>query len=184
MFTDFFSFLTSLSDKLSTGGENENFVDFYNDYFASTSVCGNILLYALIISLVFAVVYYFVVCNNSFALAKRFVWAGVLALVFICTFFVSQGCIIGRDNEDAESSTGIYYSAYQTETAKLDNTDDPDERAEIQETAQTFRDAFNSGDESLPVEMSIVNGIYAMLLFFVFSLVFKKHTNHGAAIPF
>lgn len=184
MLTDFFSFLTSLSDKLATGGENENFVDFYNDYFAGTSVCGTILLDALLISLVIAVIYYFFVCNKYFVLAKRLVWLGVLAVVFVCTFFVSHACIIGSDNEEAEKSTGVYYSAYQTETAKLDNTDDPNERTQILETAQAFRDAFDSGEESLPIEMSLVNSFYAMLLFFVFSLIFKKYTIHGAAIPF
>lgn len=184
MFTDFFSFLTSLPDKLASGGDNENFVDFYNDYFAGTSVCGTILLYALIISLVIAGVYYFGICNKYFVLAKRLVWLGVLALVFICTYFVSYECIKGSDNEEAENSTGVYYSAYQTETDKLDNTDDPTERTQIQETALMFRNSFDSGEETLPIEISIVNSFYAILLFFIFSLAFKKHTIHGSAIPF
>lgn len=181
---DFFSWITSLSEKISTGGDNEDYVDFYANYFEHTSVCSNILIASFAISLVIALLYYFIICNKFFYLAKRIGWGIVLIITFATTYFVTDTIVVGQDNEDPGSSSGIFFSSYQTETFKLNETLDDKTRASIQETAESFREIFESGEESLPTELSLVNSFYAIIFFFIFSLIFKRHTVHGSAIPF
>lgn len=191
MFTDFYSWCTSLGEKLLTGGgKNEEFVDYYTGYFVDTSVCSTIFWTGMGIAAAIAALYYFGVCNFVFKLAKRWVWLCVLALVFVITLFTTIPQIVGHDAEDPESSTGIFKIAYDIEAKKLDGTDDDGMREELQQTASKFREQFLAKEdgfmmrESLPLEMALENAVYAMLLFIVLSILFKRHTTHGAAVPF
>lgn len=190
MFTELYSWCTSLGDKILNGGENEEFIDYYTGYFVDTSVCSTIFWTSMGIAAAIAVLYYFGICNFIFQLAKRWVWLCVLALVFIITLFTTTHQIVGNDADNPEDATGIFFSAYTTESDKLDGTDDDDMREELQQTAADFREQFLSKEdsdimrESLPLEMAITNAIYAILLFTILSFIFKRHTTHGAAIPF
>lgn len=190
MFTDLYSWCTSLGDKLSSGGENSEFIDYYTGYFNDTSVCSTIFWTGMAIAAAIAALYYFGVCNFVFKLAKRWVWLCVLALVFVVTLFTTIPQIVGHDAENPEDATGIFYEAYNIESEKLDGTEDDDMRSELQQTASDFREQFLSKEdsvlmrESLPLEMALANAVYAILLFVVLSFAFKRYTTHGSAIPF
>ena len=190
MFTNFYSWCTSLGDKLLNGGENEEFIDYYTGYFAHTSVCSTIFWTGMGIAAVIASLYYFGVCNLVFRLAKRWVWLCVLALVFVITFFTTIPQIVGHDADNPENSTGVFLVAYSIESDKLDGTDDDNMREELQQTAADFREQFLAKEnsvmmrESLPLEMALANAVYAIVLFVILSFLFKRHTTHGAAVPF
>lgn len=190
MFTDFYSWCTSLGEKLLNGGENEEFIDYYTGYFADTSVCSTIFWSAMGIAAAIAALYYFGICNFVFKLAKRWVWLCVLALVFVITLFTTIPQIVGHDADDPQDATGIFIVAYNIESDKLDGTDDDSMREEIQQIASGFREEFLAKEdsllmrESLPLEMALTNAVYAILLFIVLSFLFKRHTTHGAAVPF
>ncbi|MBQ2950547.1 MAG: hypothetical protein IJE12_05810 [Prevotella sp.] len=191
MFTKLYSWCTSLGDKLINGGENSEFVDYYTGYFIDTPVCSNIFLAGIGIALVIALIFYFGICNFVFSLAKRWVWAIVLVIVFVSTMFTTIPMIVGNNAEVAEDATGIFAKAYAIEESKLDLTEDTDQRDEITAVATEFRDQFISKEddstvmgEDLPMEMAITNAVYSVILFFIFSLLFKKHTRDGSAIPF
>lgn len=189
-FTNFYSWCTSLGDKLLNGGENEEFIDYYTGYFADTSVCSTIFWTGVCIAAVIAVLYYFGICNFAFKLAKRWVWLCVLALVFVVTMFTTIPQIVGNDAEDPEDATGVFFESYNIESEKLDGTDDDSMREELQQIASDFREQFLAKEdgvmmrESLPYEMALVNAIYATILFVVLSFLFKRYTTHGAAVPF
>lgn len=188
MFTKIYSWCTSLGDKLQNGGVNEEFVDYYTGYFADTSVCSTIFWTGVGIAVFTAVLYYFGICNFIFKFAKRWVWLCVLALVYIITLFVTIPQIVGHDADNPEDATGIFFVSYNIESEKLDGTEDDSMREEIQQTASGFREQFLAKDsvimhESLPLEIALVNAFYANLLFIVLSLLFKRHTTHGAAVP-
>lgn len=190
MFTDFYSWCTSLGDKLLNGGVNEDFVDYYTAYFVDTSVCSTIFWTGMGIAAVFAILFYFGVCNFSFRLAKRRVWLCVLALLYATTVFTTIPLIVGHDAEDSEDSTGIFAVSKAVEGNKLDGTTDGAMRDELSLTASDFREQFHAKEdggtmiESLPMEMALVNAFYAILCFFILSILFKRYTTHGAAIPF
>lgn len=190
MFTDFYSWCTSLGDKLLNGGEDEEFVDYYTGYFIDTSICNTIFWTGMGIAAVIAVLYYFGICNFVFKLAKRWVWLCMLALVFVITLFTTIPQIVGHDADDPEYATGIFSVTYIIESDKLDGTDDDSMREEIQQKAASFREQFLTKEDSsmmsetLPLEMALTNAVYAILLFIVLSILFKRHTTHGAAVPF
>lgn len=191
MFTDFYSWCTSLGEKLLNGGEeNKEFVDYYTGYFADTSVCSTIFWTGMGIAAAIAALYYFGICNFVFKLAKRWVWLCVLALVFAITLFTTISQIVGHDADNPEEATGIFFVAYNIESDKLDGTDDDSMREELQQTASDFREQFLAKEdsvmmrESLPLEMALANAVYAIWLFIVLSFLFKRYTTHGAAVPF
>jgi len=188
MYTDFYSWFTSLGEKLSNGIEdNPDFVDYYNAYFKDTAVCGTIFWTAIVIAVAFALLYYFGVCNFFFKLAKRWVWMCVLAVVFLITFFTTSPLIVGNNSENPEESTGIFYVAYETETDKLESTGDDEARNGIMSTAEDFRKSFDDNmfvmEESLPLEMATTNACLAAFVFIILSFILKRFTVHGSSIP-
>lgn len=197
-FNIFFSRVTSLGDKLNGMDlENPDYVDYYVDYFQETSICSTIGWMGILIALGVALLFYYVICNKVYVLAKRYVWFILLALVFIVTFSLSVSTIIGQDNDNPDQSSGVFYTSHNvTETRLLNGTEDEDARDEILETANSYREQFKSSEnsafmsESLPFEMGIANGIASAVLFIVFSFlitrvpVLRSLTIHGTGIPF
>lgn len=188
MYTDLYSWFTSLGEKLSNGIEdNPDYVDYYKAYFEDTAICGTIFWVAIIIAVAFALLYYFGVCNFFFKLAKRWIWLSVLALVFMITLFATSPLIVGYNTENPEESTGVFFAAYETETEKLENTSDDEARNAIMTTASDFRDRFDGSmfimEEELPFEMALVNACLAAFVFIILSFILKRFTVHGSSIP-
>lgn len=190
MIADLFRWCTSLGSKTLGEGDYADFVDYYRDYFDGTPVCSTIFWTGLAIAGVIALLFYFGICNFVFKLAKRWVWFCALALVFVITFFVTIPQIVGHDADNPDDATGIFFSAYQTEDDKIQDADD-EAREEIKMLTQQYCEQFQMLDDEsetmrdyLPVEMALANSVYALLFFFILSLVFKRFTTHGTAIPF
>lgn len=188
-FTDLYSWCTSLGDKIVTGGENEEFIDYYTGYFVDTPVCRTVFLMGMAIAALIAALYYFGACNFVFRLAKRWVWLCVLVLVFLATLFATIPQIVGVCGDNIDNSTGIFKTAYDVADTKKDFVSDESATNEIEVLRQEFCDQFVAGEdsfmmsESLPLEMALANAVYASLLFIILSFVFKRFTIHGAAIP-
>lgn len=181
---------SSLGDKILTGGDNPDFVDYYTGYFIETSICRTIFLTGIGIAFVIALIFYFGICNFVFKLAKLWTWLIVLVFVFGISFFTTIPLIVGNDADNPEEATGVFFNAYDIESEKLDGTDDDSMREEIQQTASDFREKFLAEEdsfmmrESLPLEMAFLNALYAVVSLIIFSFLFKRHTTHGEAIPF
>ena len=175
-----YSWCTSLVEKL----ESSDYVEYFQDYFVETSVCTNVFIVGFISSLVIAAIYYFVICNKSFALAKRYFWAITVFVTFLTSLIISYSVVMGSDSGDPEESTGIFYSSYKTQERLVDFASGNDEvTIEINNAADNYRESLRSGEELLPMEIALVNAFYSILFYLLFSLLFKKHTTHGKAIP-
>lgn len=175
-----FSWCTSLTEKL----ESSNYVEYFHDYFVETAICAKVLGVGLLIALLVALIYYWFVCNRFFALAKRGVWIVILLLTFVASIFISYQMIMGNDSGDSDNSTGIYLASYLTEEELVSNTNgNTDAIVAINTTAGNYRNELSSGIETLPIEIAIVNAFYTIIFYLLFSLVLKKHTTHGKAIP-
>ena len=174
-----YSWCTSLAEKL----ENSEYVEYLEDYFVNTSVCTTVFIVGWVCALVIALIYYFIICNKSFALAKRYFWV-ITVLVTILTSFIISYCVVkGSDSGDPEKSTGIFQSSYNTQERLVDFTSNDNVRIEINNAAYNYRESLRRGEELLPVEIALVNAFYSILFYLLFSLLFKKHTTHGKAIP-
>ena len=175
-----YSWCTSLVEKL----ESSEYVEYFQDYFVETSVCTNVFIVGLISALVIAVIYYFIICNKSFTLAKRYFWAITVFVTFLTSLIISYSVVVGSDSGDPEESTGIFYSSYKTQERLVEFASGNDEvTIEINNAADNYRESLRSGEELLPMEIALVNAFYSILLYLLFSLLFKKHTTHGKAIP-
>lgn len=175
-----YSWCTSLVEKL----ESSDYVEYFQDYFVETSVCTNVFIVGFISALVIAVIYYFIICNKSFALAKRYFWAITVFVTFLTSLIISYSVVMGSDSGDPEESTGIFYSSYKTQERLVEFASGNDEvTIEINNAADNYRVALSSGDELLPMEIALVNAFYSILFYLSFSLLFKKYTTHGKAIP-
>ena len=176
----FYSWCTSLVEKL----ESSDYVEYFQDYFVETSVCTNVFIVGFISALVIAVIYYFIICNKSFVLAKRYFWAITVFVTFLTSLIISYSVVMGSDSGDPEESTGIFYSSYKTQERLVEFASGNDEvTIEINNAADNYRESLRSGEELLPMEIALVNAFYSILFYLLFSLLFKKHTTHGKAIP-
>lgn len=192
MFKYFYTWCTSLGGKLEGNEESSDFVNYYTAYFEETSICSTIFWIAVVVGAVLATAYYFGICNFVFKLAKRWWWALVMVIVFGTTFFITRPVIVGTDGGDSETSTGIFLSSYVTESNELEYIgEDENGQNEVTEIALQFREQFlpkgedlGGTTDSLPTEMALANGIYAALIFFLLSILLKRFTTHGSAIPF
>ena len=175
-----YSWCTSLVEKL----ESSEYEEYFHDYFVETAVCTNVFIVGVVSALVIALIYYFIICNKSFTLAKRYFWAITVLVTFLTSLVISYSVIMGVDSGDPEECTGIFYSSYRTQERLIENANGNDERiTEINVEADNFRDALRSGEELLPMEIALVNAFYSILFYLLFSLLFKKYTTHGKAIP-
>lgn len=175
-----YSWCTSLAEKLESG----DYVEYFQDYFVGTSICTNVFIVGFISALVIAVFYYFIICNKSFALAKRYFWAITVFVTFLTSLIISYSVVMGSDSGDPEETTGIFYSSYKTQERLVEFASGNDEVIiEINNAADNYRESLRSGEELLPMEIALVNAFYSILFYLLFSLLFKKHTTHGKAIP-
>lgn len=88
-----YSWCTSLFEKL----ESSDYVEYFQDYFVETSVCTNVFIVGFISALVIAAIYYFIICNKSFALAKRYFWAITVFVTFLTSLIISFSVVMGSD---------------------------------------------------------------------------------------
>ncbi|MBR1786967.1 MAG: hypothetical protein IJ756_07430 [Paludibacteraceae bacterium] len=198
IFTPVYSWCTALSDRLTT---QDDFISYYKNYFEGTSVCSNVFLVAVCVAAAIACFYYFVCCNLSFASAKRYIWVMVLALSFLTTLCITPHFIVGHYDEkglvNGDSNTRLFLSAKETLADILQNIYDEETMSEVianaEDYAKQFRGIgkqpafiamFMSMDEKIPLQMSLLNGVYSMLIFTLLSIIFKRFTTHGKAIPF
>lgn len=175
-----YSWCTSLGEKL--GGDY--YANYFQDYFVGTSVCTNVFIVGFVSALIIAAIYYFVICNKSYALAKRYIWVITVFVTFLISSLISYNVIMGTDSGDPEECTGIFGSSYATQERLVDYAAGNEETIkEYINTAENYRESLRIGEESLPLEMSVMNAFYSILFYFIFSLLFKNHTTHGKAIP-
>ena len=197
IFTPFYTWCTKLGERLNV---QDKFFDYYKDYFQDKSVCMNVFLIAILVSLIVSVLYY-LCCHTSFAAAKRYIWGIVLGLNFILIMAITPYYIVGKYDETGlyagDKHTLLFNSAKTTMEGKLSLVEDDDYRSKITQTAEDFAQKFKATskikttaigmftmEEKIPVQMSLMNAIYGTIFFFLFSLIFKRFTTHGKAIPF
>ena len=197
IFTPLYSWCTSLGERLQT---QDDFITYYQNYFEETSVCSRVFWVAAVVALVIACIYYFVCCNLSFSAAKRYIWLMVFLISFVITFFITPNVIVGHyDGFGGDQyNSGNTYLFRSIEGTLQEIISDINDNSQVEEANQIAEDCalrfigtnksaslgMFTMDEKIPLQMSLVNGIYSMLIFFVLSVIFKRFTIHGKAIPF
>ena len=176
-----YEWCTSLSETMRGSYEA-----FYNDYFTDGSVLTTVFLIGLGIALIISLVYYLVICNFSFKLSKRWFWLIILVATGILSMFISEKKLVGRYDFDREKCTGIYKSVYGNDGTRerlLYMAATEEDRNQIESSCAVFSNDIREGSETIFAELSLVNALYSIIIFVVFSILFKRFSTHGKAIP-
>lgn len=180
MGSSLFSWATDLKDLCSTS----DYSQFFNHYFMETDACLWTFLIGVGIAVVVGAIFYFGICNTRFSLSTRLVW--VVAMIICCaaTFFVSDIYLKGHDGGEASSSSGLFLDSYNLQDDYAQSIeDDDDQLAEWNEQADEFRQDLATGSFDIITKISVINTVYALLVFILFSLCVKGTTTHGKNIP-
>lgn len=162
-----------------------DFARYYSDYFLETDVCLNIFIVMLIVSVAMCAIFYLWLGRTTIRFANVPSWIAAVVISGAATFGISAAMIYGNyDSDDSQNCTGIYQSSYQTlyhlNETYGDNIENIDNETAI---AESFRQALDSGDESIPMGMAAINALYTVILTIALSFVFKRYSIHSIAIP-
>lgn len=176
----------------------------YHDHFFQTS--GGFLWAigaAFVVALVCAIVFYFGLCNSrkTFKAATMPVWVVTLIITGVVTFlFTSQVLIghgsgaIGDDEEeevDAAANNGasqgklhnfyVDMEQYYNQSALNEDitSDELDDRLQVKEE---IIENLNQG-EDVAMLFNLNATLYALLFFYIISLILKGFTKHGIMLP-
>ncbi|MDR2474922.1 MAG: hypothetical protein LBD45_03605, partial [Bacteroidales bacterium] len=129
------------------------------------------------IALALALIYYFVCGNRLFKWSKVYVWIIVLAL--------AGGMGYGVTYSYAKKSliTGVE-KRYTKEKGRIEG--EAEYVSQMHKELDKWKKEWTREAKSNPkvIYFSLISVFYAMLFFFIFSLLFKKHTVYAKVIPF
>lgn len=175
-----YSWATDLKDLCST----DKYSEFFNNYFMESDVCLWTFIIGLGIAVAVCSIFYFGICNKSYALSTRLNWFVALIVCGVITFFASLMYVKGHDGGDASSSTGLYLSSYTLQDNYAVSIEDNDDQlVEWNQTCDDFRDDLSTGVFDIINMISLINTLYATLLFILMSFCVKGATTHGKNIP-
>ena len=183
MGSSLFSWATDLVELCSTS----EYSQFFNHYFMETDVCLWTFLIGLAIAIGVGAIFYFVIGNVSYALSSRLTW--IIALIICCaaTFFASSLYVEGHNGEGASTSSGFYKDSYELQDNYAEEIaeDDVDgeQLAEWNALCDEFRQELGQDSFKIITHIAIINMVYALLIFIIFSFCVKKTTIHAKYIP-
>lgn len=188
-----FNWATSLVDCQTVQGDYPEHTQYFLNYFGDGGVCSKLFFTSLALALGLNIIYY-LLCRFSFSLAKRRYWLLSILLVFGIVFFVCKGQILGKYSDNPDKCTNFYFSIGDTETFLVNQCEpDLDLMDHQRVVAELVRNELLTDTrtiESLPSarelveQLALVSGFYALIFFFLFSLVNKRWSIHATAIPF
>lgn len=175
---DFFYYLVTNSKDWET--------IFHKNYFSDGVGFTWGVIGALAIAALCAIIFYFGCCNskNTCKLANLSVWAIFLVVAGALGYFYADTVLIGDANPKSTFYAHSFYKANEDcyiAAIKAGKTD-----TELHDMAQK-KDQIKSNlknGKDVRFEFDITTAVLAILFFFVFSLVVKRFTVNGKAIPF
>lgn len=161
---------------------------YHQNFFVDHNAFVYGLVWAIVLALVFAIAFYFCLCNNkeSCSSAKLPVWLVFLALSGISSYLVADWGIIGKKNITDQTSVFYKYSFYNTNEAyyaeQARNNSNEQLLQELAKKKNEIRMDLNQGnDVRVPFDMTCA--VYGLIFFYLFSVVLKGFTINGKTIP-
>jgi len=166
---------------------------FHTNFFETNGAFFFGLLWAFIIGVALAAIFYLVCCNNkeSNALAKIHVWAIFLILAGALTFFVADWGIIGQ--RGAKVGSSFYeHSFYKANEKLFTELTNPSKHAEIaknptvvQQLASTKQNIKQDLDHGKDVRniFNITCVVWSIIFFYLASITIKGYTRFGIPVP-
>lgn len=138
-------------------------------------------LVALAAGVVVALAFYFGCCNNrnSSSMATVSMWIISLVLSGAIAFSVADFAIVGVGEESSFVAENEVYYNEQYADSDLDNDQLQLVRDEMDEIAESL----SSGENQAALPFAAGCAVYALLFFYITSVVIKGHTISGVSIP-
>lgn len=178
------SFIYSWATDLENLCSTNDYSEFFNYYFMKSDVCLWTFLIGLGIAVALCAIFYFGICNRSYTLSTRLNWFVALFVCGVITFLSSNTYVKGHDGEGSSSSTGLYSSSYNLQNNYEEEVrDNSNQLTEWEQTCDDFRNKLSTDGFEIITEISLLNTLYALLLFILMSFCVKGTTTHGKNIP-
>lgn len=163
--------------------------NFHFNYFMDEGGFAELFIAAVVIGVVVSAIFYFGFCNSekSNKLATLANWFICMVVAAVVAFGYTDIITIGHDANDEGVRTGFYQSNEDYYNAKCDN------QVEEGLTAQDINDLGQRkdiiagdlndwNDVRLPLDLMVT--FYAVLFYFLASILLKRFTINGKTIPF
>lgn len=166
----------------------KHFPKFHENFFVANNACLYGLLVALGTALLLSLCFYFGCANNKRenSLATIPVWTGFLVATAIVVFLIANFCIIGKSNTRDAGSMFYKYSFYKANTEYVirEKRNNPNEQlvTKLDNDKQIIDRELNEG-KGVRYPFSIGCAMYAMLFFYVISVLVKSSSYQGQTIP-
>lgn len=184
----FFQWLPDFVSRIDGEGEYAQFGEYYRDFLIESGICGSVITWGLIVTLIVVSLYYFIGCNKWHAVANRPIWGVVLLLTCGITFLMTYNSVLGNYDEKKEHLSGVYAVALNNDNGTWQRLrkgiEDEEHLSRIDRVRDAYIEQFRNGSEKLPIEMGLAVSLFTLIEFFGFSIWFKRYTRHGAGVPF
>lgn len=162
----------------------------YHENFFNTEGAFSIgLFYALILGIVFALIFYFGFCNNpkSCSSAVLPVWITFLLISSVVAYFAADWMIIGKSGERNRESIFYKSSFYQANEEYFikqsrQNSTNTQLIKELTAKKNEIKSALDKGGD-VRFDFCLTTAILCMIFFYITSLLVKSFTIHGKTIP-
>lgn len=162
--------------------------DYHMNFFETHGAFSTAFIIAAIVALLLAAIYYFGFCmsRKTIGMANVPVWIVCLLLTGVLTFTTTSLVLIGSDSEDGDETALTYqHSFYRNmEDYYIEISEDAPatEQEQMMNEKNDIVDRLNMG-EDVALMFNINSTIYAIIFFYIFSLLMKGFTTNGLAIP-
>lgn len=175
-------------DKLFFWVNLEDDYGFHNQFFVEENAFITGLIVSLVIGVVVSAAYYFGCCNSKTSLSTANIpsWVIALCLAGGLSYLVADFAIIGKANTLDKDSMFRRYSFYVSMEnyygKYADQTDDVLQLQEVENEKKDISDNLDAGRD-VRRKFDLGCGFYAILFFYITSILIKGMTRNGAAIP-
>lgn len=172
-------------------GGMEQYADeygYHENFFETSGGFTTALIIAAAFAVICAIIYYLGLCNSrkTSSCANLPVWLIALLLSGALTFVTTNTILIGSDDEEgSETSLTYAHSFYRNlEDYYIEiSVDAPEtEQEAMMECKNNIVEQLNQG-EDVALMFNLNSTIYALLIFYILSIILKGFTSQGMAIP-
>lgn len=149
---------------------------FHKNYFVDNSGFLYGFILAAIIGIVFAAIFYFIFCNN-YSIAKKLNWWIISLVVAVGSYFASDLCLIGGQGS---TSVSTFYGC--NEQYVRENRNKPNTKQYARLNMKIKGELQKQKDVRVPFDLTCAG--WSWLIFFGFSIWWKRYSKHGTQIPF
>lgn len=161
----------------------------YHDHFFMGSGFTNALIIAIIFAVLATVIFYFGLCmsHKTISAATLPVWLVALVAAGVLSFVVTDLILIGSNPEEGadEESIGYKHSFYndmEDYYIELQEGAPATEKKAMLQAKNDIMLNLDQGDD-VALRFGLNTAIISIMLFYLFSILFKGFTVNGGAIP-